>query len=76
MARTYTRLVYAVRVWSAQLLSTQDHTFEYKPGLSLHIYRPKDGTPNQKNNAIVFFFGGGLTGGSITSSSATPCASL
>lgn len=38
---------------------------EYKPGLSLHVYQPEAWKAGQKRTAIVFFFGGGWTGGTV-----------
>lgn len=38
---------------------------EYAPGLSLQIYRPAGWKAGQKRTAIVFFFGGGWTGGTV-----------
>lgn len=49
------------------LLTTlaQDQTVEYQPGLSLNVYRPAGWQASDQRTAIVFFFGGGWTGGSI-----------
>ncbi len=43
----------------------QDQTVEYQPGLSLNIYRPAGWKSGQPRTAIVFFFGGGWTGGTV-----------
>jgi acetyl esterase/lipase len=47
------------------MVSAQDLTIDYKPGLGLHVYRPEGWKAGQKRTAIVFFFGGGWTGGSV-----------
>ena len=46
-------------------LVAQDKMMEYKPGLGLNIYQPPGWMEGQKRTAIVFFFGGGWTGGSV-----------
>ncbi len=49
----------------AAVLSAQDKTVEYKPGLPLNIYQPPAWKPSDRRPAIVFFFGGGWVGGTI-----------
>lgn len=43
----------------------QDRTIEYAPGLTLEIYRPEGWQEGQARTGIIFFFGGGWTGGTI-----------
>ena len=43
----------------------QEKTLEYKPGLSLTVYQPEGWKAGQKRTGIVFFFGGGWTGGTV-----------
>ncbi len=50
---------------TAVMLMGQDRAVEYKPGLSLHIYQPEGWKAGQKRTGIVFFFGGGWTGGTV-----------
>lgn len=50
---------------AAAVLAGQDRTVEYKPGLALHIYQPEGWKAGQMRTGLVFFFGGGWTGGSV-----------
>lgn len=50
---------------AAVVAVAQDRSVEYKPGLSLHIYQPEGWKAGQKRTGIVFFFGGGWTGGTV-----------
>jgi acetyl esterase/lipase len=56
-----------MRLASVWFLLTASFLFgqEYKPGLQLHVYKPADWKANQKRTGIVFFFGGGWTGGTV-----------
>jgi acetyl esterase/lipase len=54
-----------VMMAAAALVVAQDKTLEYKPGLGLNIYQPPGWQAGQKRTAMVFFFGGGWTGGSV-----------
>jgi len=47
------------------MLLGQDKTVEYKPGLTLSIYQPEGWKAGQKRTGVVFFFGGGWTGGTV-----------
>ncbi len=49
----------------ASALFMQDRSVEYQPGLALHIYQPEGWKADQHRTAIVFFFGGGWTGGTV-----------
>ena len=49
----------------AAALCGQEKTLEYKPGLSLTVYQPEGWKAGQKRTGIVFFFGGGWTGGTV-----------
>lgn len=47
------------------VLAGQEAKIEFQPGLSLHVYRPEGWKAGQKRTAMVFFFGGGWTGGTV-----------
>jgi len=47
------------------LVCGQDRSVEFQPGLSLHVYQPEGWKAGQKRTAIIFFFGGGWTNGTV-----------
>ncbi len=65
--RTVTTIL--VTALSAAALPAPDATVVYKTvgdvKLAMNIYRPRDWKAGQKRTAIVFFFGGGWTRGSV-----------